>query len=153
MPTAAVDMLRQALAGNVPGGNGLLWADLFAAMASIIPSAPTPEVESVLLDILRFDAELPLVPDAEMPHSMAPEEMLKSLALQALGRWTGLTYLRLMQRVQATASSPALAATAKAVIHQAQRATRAEREWEDIEEVFSIPQGAMGRRHLPRIRW
>jgi hypothetical protein len=53
---------------------------------------------------------------------MSPEEMLKSLAIQALGKWTGLACLPEMQQVAATASSPVLAGIAQAVIREATRA-------------------------------
>jgi hypothetical protein len=53
---------------------------------------------------------------------MSPEEMLKSLAIQALGKWTGLAYLSEMRRVEATASSPVLAGIVRAVIREAMRA-------------------------------
>jgi hypothetical protein len=146
MPNTALQILRHALAGNVPLRHEFLWQDLFAAMVSVTSSAPTSHVERLLLDILRFDGKLQLTPNSEMPHSMTPEEMLKSLALQALGRWTGLTYLREMQRVQATAVSPALVSTARAVIQRARLATPRENEWETIREIFAEEQPGEGSR-------
>ena len=53
-----------------------------------------------------------------MPHRMSPENMLKSLAIQALGKWTGPTYLMTMQRLQATVRSAALATVIGATIQR-----------------------------------
>ncbi len=50
---------------------------------------------------------------------MPPEEMLKSLAVQALAKWTGLTYLTAMQRVEVITPSSALRSVVRAAIHQA----------------------------------
>jgi hypothetical protein len=100
-------------------GEEYRWEQLLSAMRSLISGPPIPEVERLLVALLRFDGEIRLHPDSELPHSMPPEEMLKSLALQTLARWAGLTYLREMQRVQATAASPVLAGIARTVIQRA----------------------------------
>src|SRR5262249_15148050 len=55
---------------------------------------------------------------SEFPHSMSAEEMLKSFAVQALGRWTGTSYLSAIQRVHASARSPILSAIARKVMQQ-----------------------------------
>jgi hypothetical protein len=131
-----LETLKAAISGSAPTAGGFLWQDLFAAMISVSSGPLDPDAENTLLRILRFDGRMPLSASSDMPHSMMPVEMLKSLALQALGRCTGPTYLRLMERIQATAASPALASTAKAVIHQARLATPRDTEWENIDEVF-----------------
>src|SRR5262245_32178972 len=56
---------------------------------------------------------------------MSPEDMLKSLAVQGLGKWTGLTHLLEMQRVEMTARAPALSSVVRAVIQQARLAAQA----------------------------
>jgi len=93
--------------------------DLLTGIRVLISSPHNPEVEQLLLALLRFDGEIRLHPESELPHSMSPEEMLKSLAIQTLARWTGLTYLGEMQRVQATAASPVLAGIVRTVIQKA----------------------------------
>ena len=77
------------------------------------------EGESLLLEILRFEGRLQIDLSSEMPHSMSPEDMLKSLAIQALARWTGLAHLPEMQRVQLTTHSSSLASLVGDVIQKA----------------------------------
>jgi hypothetical protein len=55
---------------------------------------------------------------------MPPEDMLKSLAVQALGRWTGLSYLQEMERVQATTRSSSLASLVRDVIQKTREEAR-----------------------------
>jgi hypothetical protein len=110
--------LTTALAGSAPPGEEACWNDLLAALDSVISSPLTSEAEQLLLEILRFDGELRLEESSEMPHSMSREDMLKSLAVQALARWSGPTYVLPMQRVLATTSSPALASVVRAVIQR-----------------------------------
>jgi hypothetical protein len=50
---------------------------------------------------------------------MSPEDMLKSLAIQALGRWTGLAYLLEMRRLQMTTHSSSLSSLVDDVIQKA----------------------------------
>jgi hypothetical protein len=116
-----LQFIRRAVLAGAAATEAYRWEDIKEAMWQLISVPPTPEVERVLLSLLRFEGELHLTPSSESPHSMSPEEMLKSLAIQALGKWTGLTYLLEMQRVQATASSPVLAGIAGAVIRQSQQ--------------------------------
>jgi hypothetical protein len=61
---------------------------------------------------------------------MSPEDMLKSLAVQALAQWTGRAHLAEMQRLQATTTSPALAGIIRAVI---QRLGPPRQQTEDLE--------------------
>jgi len=91
-------------------------------MAEVWPIISSPlswEGERLLLQVIHFDGRLRLGKSPELPHSMPPEEMLKSLAVQALAKWTGLTYLMAMERVELTTSSPALRSVVRAAIHQA----------------------------------
>lgn len=86
-------------------------------------SAPlTCEGERLLLDLIRYEGRLRLAVSAEMPHSMPPEDMLKSLAIQALARWTGLVHLHEMRRVQLTTQSSSLASLVGDVIEKARAA-------------------------------
>jgi hypothetical protein len=54
---------------------------------------------------------------------MSPENMLKSLAVQALGRWTGADYLPTMRRIEATAPV-VLSSVIRAVIEKVGTAGR-----------------------------
>jgi hypothetical protein len=88
-----------------------------------ISSPPTWESERLLVWIVRFEGRLRLTVSCDLPHSMPPEDMLKSLAIQALGRWTGLLYLREMERVQATTQSSSLASLVRDVIQKTREET------------------------------
>ena len=94
------------------------WEDIENAMWQFISVPLTAEAETALVAVLHFDGRIRISPSSEIPHSMSPEEMLKSLAVQALGKWTGLTYLLEMQRVQTMASSPVLSGIARKVIQE-----------------------------------
>ena len=93
----------------------------------------------MLLRVVRFEGELRLNEDSEPPHSMSPEEMLKSVAIQALARWTGLTHLLEMQRVEATAASPVLASIVRATIRGTIPPKRSATEIEVVAEVRASP--------------
>jgi len=90
-----------------------------AELWPVISSPLTSEGERLLLDIICFEGRLQLAVSSELPHSMPPEDMLKSLAIQALGRWTGLAHLHEMQEVQRTTPSSSLSSLVHDVIQQA----------------------------------
>jgi hypothetical protein len=95
--------------------------DLIGAMHAVISARPDPEAERTLLAILRFEGTIRPAEGSEGPHGMPPEDMLKSLAVQALARWTGSAYLGEMRRVEATTSSSALRSIVQHVIRQIDR--------------------------------
>src|SRR5262249_43121551 len=80
---------------------------------------------------------------SEMPHSKSPENMLKSLAIQALARWTGLAHLNEMQRVQLTTPSSSLASLIRDVIQKVRETRPTVRRFASFEEIAeSSPQAA-----------
>ena len=105
---------------RAPAG-GYRWEELMADLWPALSSPLTGEGERLLLEVIRFKGGCDYR-SSEMPHSMPPEDMLKSLAIQALARWTGLAHLREMQRVQLTTQSSALASLVGDVIQKAQPA-------------------------------
>jgi hypothetical protein len=121
----ALQLITEAIrTGPGAGGAEYHWQDLLAALQSVISAPLSSDAEHLLLSLLRFDGQLRLDATSEFPHSMPPEDMLKSLAVQALGKWAGLTHLREMERVQATTPSPALECVVRAVIQQARRSEK-----------------------------
>jgi hypothetical protein len=115
--TMAIQLLNQTVS-EVPSNRSVYrWEDLRAAIEAVAASDSLGwEAERVLLRVVRFEGELRLSEESELPHSMSPEEMLKSVAIQTLVRRTGLTHLRELQRVEATAASPVLASIVRATI-------------------------------------
>jgi hypothetical protein len=101
------------LRGAKPQWNEVLGELLFATYSPL-----TPEVERLLLAILRFEGELVLDETSDGPHSMTPEEMLKSVAAQALGQWTGARYLMTLRRIEAASLSASLVSILQAVIEK-----------------------------------
>ena len=98
------------------------WAEIMRELWPVISSPLTGDEERLLLELLRHNGRLRLVANDELPHSLTPEDMLKSLAVQALGKWTRLTYLTEMQRLELLASSPELATIVRTVIEDAKAA-------------------------------
>jgi hypothetical protein len=109
--------LKAAMAAQA-AGQPPLWSDLMAELFPAISRPLTWEAEGLLLGVLRFERRLRLTVSSDLPHSMPPEDMLKSLAIQALGRWTGLAYLQEMERVQATTQSSSLSSLVRDVIQK-----------------------------------
>jgi hypothetical protein len=110
------------------------WNELLVAIRSVVAVPLAWEGERTLLALLRFGGRIPLTASSEVPHSMSPENMLKSLAVQGLGKWTGLTHLLEMQRLQATTTSPGLASVVRAVIQRAMASTRRSNRSENVKE-------------------
>ena len=110
------------------------WGDVMGELWPIISSPLSLDGERLLLDIIKHHGRLCLTETAELPHSLPPEEMLKSLAVQALARWTRLTYLTELQRLELTASSQALRSTVRAVIETARAARQRDADADAISE-------------------
>jgi len=115
----AFQALRSAMNASLPAGSSGRWGDLMMELWPAISSPLTVETERVLLEILRFEGRLQIDLSSEMPHSMPPEDMLKSLAIQALARWTGLAHLQEMHRVDLTTTSASLSSLITDVIERA----------------------------------
>lgn len=127
-------------------GPGPLWSDLMAELWPAISRPLTWEAERLLLEVLRFEGRLRLTVSSDLPHSMPPEDMLKSLVVQALGRWTGLSYLQEMERVQATTHSSSLSSLVRDVIQK----TREEAKRRDPKEEVAVSSPAEAMKTVPR---
>jgi hypothetical protein len=118
--TAAIQLLNQAVSEAPSNRREYRWDELLDAIEAIAAGESFGwEAERALLRVVRFEGELCLSEDSEPTHSMSPEEMLKSVAIQTLAKRTGLTHLLDMQRVEATAASPVLASIVRATIRAA----------------------------------
>lgn len=115
MPTA-LHNIRLTL-GQTAEGRAPRWHEVRLELLAATSVRLEPEVERLLLEVLRHEGDLRLDEAAEMPHRMSPESMLKSLAVQALGRWTGTTYMPTLRRLLNTAPPP-LATTIRGVIQK-----------------------------------
>jgi hypothetical protein len=115
------------------------WGDVRNELAAATSSPLTAEVERLLLSVLAFRGRLRLDETSPMPHRMSPENMLKSLAVQALARWTGAKFLPTMKRLLATAA-PSLACMIRGEIQKVSAGRGAREQPEVVEEL--IPQAA-----------
>jgi hypothetical protein len=115
----ALTLLAEAVSTGSSAKPEYRWEDLLDAVENLFAGSFDWEAERVLLTVLRFDGRLRLTELSELPHSMPPEDMLKSFAIQWLARETGLIHLLEMERVEATAVSPALASSVRATIRGA----------------------------------
>ena len=110
----SVQFLTRVLASEDQTVDAYPWEDLLAAVQEVTLSAPTREVESVLLAALRFEGRFRLTPKSGRPHRLSPEDMVKSLAIQALGKWSSVAHLTEIERIESTTRSPGLASVARA---------------------------------------
>jgi hypothetical protein len=140
----AFSTLKAAMAAQ--GAGQPLWSDLMAELWPVISSPLTWEAEGLLLAILRFEGRLRLTVSSDLPHSMPPEDMLKSLAVQALGRWTGLSYLQEMERVQVTTQSSSLSSLVRDIIVK----TREDAKPRDANDEVAVSSPGEGLETVPR---
>jgi hypothetical protein len=126
--------LKRAMGNAEASGPEPSWGEVMVELWPAISSPLSADSERLLLEVIRHNGGLHLTDTAEVPHSMPPDEMLKSLAVQALVRWTRLTYLAELQRLELTSSSPALQSTVRAVIQTAKAARPQDAEADAISE-------------------
>ena len=130
--SSAISILEQ-VAESRPS-NEFEWSDLLHAMHEVVASRPSWQAEAVLLRILRMEGPILLKSTSPTPHAMPPHEMLKSLAIQFLGKWTGLAYVQEMERVGSTADSSILTSIVEMVITSARKNAKLPTTFESIEE-------------------
>ena len=128
------------IAEAVSGGNAeYQWEDILAAVEIVMAEPFTPRTEKLILAILRFTGELHLSESSELPHSMSPEDMLKSFAIQWLEKETRFTHLSELQRVEAMAQSPALASVVRAAIRRASQVKAPTTDLQVVANVRTLP--------------
>lgn len=121
---ASFPVLKRAMGVAGATGPGPSWGDVMGELWPVISSPLSSAGERLLLDVIHYNGSLHLTKTEELPHSMSPDEMLKSLAVQGLARWTRLTYLTELRRLELTAASSALQDVIRAVIQTATAARR-----------------------------
>ncbi len=131
--------LAEALSARGGTKSEYRWEDFLDVVEAVFAGPFDWEAEKVMLAVLRFDGRLQFSESSELPHSMPPEDMLKSFAIQWLAKETGLTHLLEMQRVEATATSPALASIVRATIRGTTPPKLPARQFQVIPEIRSVP--------------
>ena len=101
----AHEHLRRLLAGGLIEGRRPHWTHALALLKAVGESR-SPESEALLREVAVFDGRLLLNEEAGLPHSMAPEDMLRSLAAQTLAGWDHRRHRDVIR--QAAAAAPGL---------------------------------------------
>lgn len=112
----SISLIRSAMERTSIAGSAPRWESLLGNFIATTSAPISAEVERLLLEILRHEGDLYLDENAAMPHRMAPEKMLKSLALKAIARWTGARFLPTMRRLAVGAKPASFACAVKGVI-------------------------------------
>ncbi len=139
----AVNLLADAIATEGRKVAEYRWEDLLNAVETLFASPFNWATERVMLEVLRFGGTLRLAESSELPHSMCPEDMLKSFAIQWLAKFTGLTHLLEMQRVEAMTASPSLSSIVRATIRAVTPPKLPAKQLELIPELRPSPQQAV----------
>ena len=100
--------LRRLLAGGLIEGRRPKWTHALWLMKTV-GDQRSPEAEALLREVARFDGKFLLDEEAGLPHSMSPEDMLRSIAAQTLAGWDRRRHRDVIRRVSSTAG-PGLAA-------------------------------------------
>jgi len=88
------------------------WEDVRAAIHHVATTR-VPESERVLRRLLTADFTVRLARASGAPHALAPEDMLRSVAIQALGTWNRRRHRDVIARVARTSHSDLLVAIAR----------------------------------------
>lgn len=99
-------------------GETISWNILLEGLFEVVANPLTEESQKELLDIIHFDGRLSIEDNSELPHSMSPKDMLKSLAVQALVKWTGLKHVAELRKLQSTTHSSSLRSLVRDVINK-----------------------------------
>lgn len=107
----AHEHLRRLLAGGLIAGRRPQWIHALALLKAV-GEVRSPESETVLREAALFDGKLLLDEEAGLPHAMAPEDMLRSLAAQTLAGWDPRRHRDVIRR----ASAPQRTAMVRAIL-------------------------------------
>jgi len=106
--SAAHQHLRRLLAGGLIEGRRPRWTHALWLMKTV-SEEQSPESEAVLREVALFDGKFLLDEEAGLPHSMSPEDMLRSIAAQTLAGWNRRRHRDVIRHVAKT-TGPGLAA-------------------------------------------
>lgn len=102
-----------------PGGHPVGFGDILSDLSLMDRDWDTLGDEDLLVRCLLHGGELNLSFDGLLPHSMTPEDMLKSLAAQMLVAHTKLKHAGVLESLQRTTQSQSLASVVRDVLDEA----------------------------------
>jgi hypothetical protein len=82
----AHEHLERMLSGLAQGGRPYGWQHMLGAL-QVVCGERSSESEAVLRKAAIYEGRCRLDEAAGLPHSMSPEDLLRSMALQTLGEW------------------------------------------------------------------
>lgn len=107
---ASHDVLRRATNGSTER-----WDRLRAALRQVT-AAHSAESEKLLRGLLGKDFRIQLEAGSSAPHAMSPEDMLRSEAIQALGRWDQRKHRKVIALAGRRSTSSLVAEIARAAL-------------------------------------
>lgn len=105
----AHEHLRRLLAGGLIEGRRPRWTHALWLMKAV-GDQRSPESEALMREVALFNGKFVLDEEAGLPHSMSPEDMLRSIAAQTLAGWDRRRHRDVIRHVAKTAG-PGLAGT------------------------------------------
>ncbi len=96
-----------------------MWQDISGALA-VLSQEWTAERENLFASLLKFEGTVQLLPESDITGRMAPQDILKSVAIKNLTEWKGKEYLSAFEKLKATTESEAIAEVAQIHIEKIQ---------------------------------
>ena len=114
-----MEKILTAINQSAKPGEEVIWNQLLQEFFNITQSANiTKEEEQLLIKIIKFEGRLQLSEVGEFPHSMSPEDMLKSMAAQFIIKELESKRLLLTISQLMLKASPSLLCIIKAVVNE-----------------------------------
>jgi hypothetical protein len=110
MEQKAIELIKEVISDSAK--KQFMWQDISGALA-ILSEKWTAEHENLFASLLEFEGTVRLSPDSDIPGVMAPEDILKSTAIQNLTEWKGRKYLSAFKKLKTTTKSEAIAEVAQ----------------------------------------
>jgi hypothetical protein len=104
-------VLGEAINAN-PNPTHFHWQQILSSLNEVI-AHHSSESEAVLRAILEYDGPVPINGSASS-HSLSPEDMMRSIAIQTLAKWDKDKHKDLIEKVAKKTDSHLLAAIANA---------------------------------------
>ena len=115
-PVTAEGHLRRLLAGTHPPRR-YQWPHVLA-IAQVVTADRSAVREGLLRRAALFQGTYRLDPSHGMPHAMPPEDVLRCIAVDALGKWDARKHRDVIQHVARTAEREMVAEIARAALRR-----------------------------------
>ena len=109
------DRFRRLLTGMDNDGGQFSWHHVVALLQAITAER-SDESEAALREVAVLTGRLDLQEDAGLPHAMAPEDLLRLIAVRKLGEWDPVTHHDVIVQMALTADSERVPALARRVV-------------------------------------